>query len=155
MITNVVMEIRQRRSEDLQACVEALSQVHHGGGGYPTRWPADPQAWLSPTDALRVWVAADGPRILGHVMVRADEQGAAEISRLFVAPSAQGRGIARALLDQARAFAAERGLQLTLQVTTGQDAAIALYERTGWRRTGTVFGWTTPDGDVHLHQYTA
>jgi ribosomal protein S18 acetylase RimI-like enzyme len=149
-----VVEIRQRRPDDLDGCVAALTQVHGSGGGYPTRWPADPHAWLDPADAARTWVAADGPAIVGHVMVRVGPDGTAEVSRLYVAPSAQGRGLATALLTAARAYAAGRGLALTLQVTTGQDAAIALYERTGWRRTGTVFGWTTPAGDVYLHQYT-
>ncbi|GAA1380710.1 GNAT family N-acetyltransferase [Catellatospora chokoriensis] len=150
----MAVEIRERRDEDLDGCVAALSAVHHGGGGYPTRWPDSPHRWLSPPDAVRAWVAVDGPVIVGHVMVRVGEHGDAEISRLFVAPAAQGAGLAKALLAAARGFAAERGLALTLQVTTGQDTAIALYERTGWRRTGTVFGWTTPSGDVHLHQYT-
>lgn len=150
----MAVETRERRDDDLDGCVAALSAVHHGGGGYPTRWPDSPRRWLSPPDAVRAWVAVDGPEIAGHVMVRVGENGGAEISRLFVAPAAQGAGLARALLAAARGFAAERGLALTLQVTTGQDTAIALYERTGWHRTGTVFGWTTPAGDVYLHQYT-
>ncbi len=39
--------LRLRRPGDLPECVAALAEVHREDG-YPTRWPAQPAAWLSP-----------------------------------------------------------------------------------------------------------
>ncbi len=62
--------LRSRRPADLDACVEALREVHDADG-YPLRWPPDPHAWLTPPRLLRAWVAElpDGT-IAGHVAIQ-------------------------------------------------------------------------------------
>ncbi|KAB0668699.1 ribosomal-protein-alanine N-acetyltransferase [Oryzomonas sagensis] len=61
----------------------------------------------------------------------------AEILDIVVAPHLRGRGIARALLEHAVAIA--QGKQagiMRLEVRASNRAAIALYERSGFSRTG-------------------
>jgi ribosomal-protein-alanine N-acetyltransferase len=63
-------------------------------------------------------------------------------SRLYsiaVAPGRAGNGIGRRLLEAAEARAAAGGsLELRLEVRTDNVPAIALYERSGYRRLGTI-----------------
>lgn len=149
--------IRDRRPSDLPACVRALLAVHESDG-YPMNWPEDPIAWLSPADGLQAWVAVtDDGDVAGHVMLQGTSTpSVAAVARLFVAPLARGRGFGARLLDQARQWAADRGIDLVLEVTADErSSAIALYERTGWRRIGTEqASWTAPSGEpVLLHRY--
>jgi GNAT superfamily N-acetyltransferase len=68
------------------------------------------------------------------------------VSRLMVSPSVRRSGVGRQLLRTAAAEAAGRGLTPALDVVTSYAAAIALYEREGWRRVGTITV-AMPDGD--------
>jgi GNAT superfamily N-acetyltransferase len=160
------MAIRTRKPDHMAGCVTLLRTVHDVSG-YPSRWPDDPGRWLTPARLAGAWVAEAGGRITGHVAlvqgVRAqclleatgrvpDELGA--ISRLFVSPAARRQGTARALLEVATAQAAERGLQPVLDVVADGHAAIALYERSGWKLAGTQAAtWTNADGVFPLVHY--
>ncbi|MFJ2093932.1 GNAT family N-acetyltransferase [Streptomyces sp. NPDC087901] len=161
------METRRRRDDDLAACVEALATVHEADR-YPAQWPADPGRWLTPDGMLDAWVAAAGPDVLGHVALTCTDhvlaaqtglppEELASVGRLFATASARRRGVARVLLDTATTAAAAEGLRAVLEVEDGGRAAIALYERTGWRRVGSRPGdWTTADGRTALlHTYVA
>jgi GNAT superfamily N-acetyltransferase len=65
-----------------------------------------------------------------------EHPGDGEVKRMYVAPSARGRGYARALLAALEAAAQAAG-HPTLRLTTGhlQPEAIALYESSGYTRT--------------------
>jgi GNAT superfamily N-acetyltransferase len=145
------IDIRTRGPADLDGCVAALASVHKSGG-YPTNWPADPARWLAPPGTIHGWVAAIDGSIAGHVILRQPGfstfgQNAVELSRLFVTPATRRRGIASALVHAAGRWAAARDLDLELEVTDHLQAARALYERTGFRLTGTKqAGWTAPGG---------
>lgn len=57
----------------------------------------------------------------------------AHIEVLAVAPNAEGRGVARALLDQAEEWAAQQGYrQITLNVFARNERARGLYEHLGY-----------------------
>jgi ribosomal protein S18 acetylase RimI-like enzyme len=149
--------IRNLDEADLSMCVEALRAVYQASG-YPVNWPADPAEWLRPSEILQAWVAAtaDMP-VAGHVILR-QPPGAgrsAEVSRLFVVPSARRQGVASALLQAAMRAAAASGLDLFLDVTDDLRAARALYKRVGFSLISTAqAAWTTPDGHpVTLHRY--
>jgi GNAT superfamily N-acetyltransferase len=152
--------IRAREAADLDACVQALADVHQGSG-YPTNWPADPARWLTPPGLLQAWIATSaevpvaGQVILCRGAAGPAGEGAAEVSRLFVVPAARRRGVAQALLRQAIDWAAASDLDLMLEVTDHLGAARALYERTGFRLVSTgQAAWTAPDGQpVTLHTY--
>lgn len=151
--------IRTRRPTDLDECVRALRTVHEADA-YPLNWPADPPGWLTPSRLLQAWIAAepDGA-VLGHVAVhRLADPGHAELSRLYVIPSARRRSVGSALVGQARSWAAENGYDLTLNVADEhRSPAVAFYEATGWRHShSTDAGWAAPDGGaVRLRHYAA
>ena len=136
--------VRVRRSSDLADCVEAMRAVHHADG-YPTNWPGDPAGWLSDGDVVGAWVGCHEERVVGHVLLARPATGdvapnlvpaatpVAVVGRLFVAPSARGHRLGAALLDRAAREARRHGALAVLDVVTTDAAAIALYERLGWR----------------------
>jgi len=154
--------IRPRRSEDLQACVALLHQVHQRDR-YPVHWPADPVAFLTPADELVTWVATSDAVVIGQVMLATAPEGLAALSasadeqlarsenllllrQLFVAPEARGQGLGSQLLDVATAGAAARGRRAALEVLSINVDAIALYERAGWTAVATTTPHWVPDG---------
>ncbi|MER6943659.1 GNAT family N-acetyltransferase [Nonomuraea sp. NPDC000554] len=140
--------IRPRTGADLDACVRALAEVQ-AADRYPVDWPDDPHGWLSPDDLTGAWVAIDDGVVLGHVGL-----AGTAVTRLFVTPAARGSGLAAALLDTVLAAA---GTPLTLEVSDEGGAAIAFYERQGWRRVGSARArWLNAAGEPALvHQYVS
>lgn len=167
----VAMEtiIRARRQDEIDKCVALLADVH-AADGYPTQWPADPHTWLAPKNLLGAWVAADVDTLVGHVALwpAIGDSAApvwsagsglpvdqiAAVSRLFVAPSARGRGLGAALLAAACAEAYTRRLRPALNVVDHDRRAIALYERAGWRRIASApASWALASGERPLMHY--
>ena len=64
---------------------------------------------------------------------------AAAVHRLMVHPALQGRGLAKQLMAHAESRARAQGFRaIHLDCFTANPAALALYERLGYRRTGTA-----------------
>jgi GNAT superfamily N-acetyltransferase len=153
------VSVRVRLDEDLPRCVQALAAVH-AADGYPACWPADPVEWLCPSGLDAAWVAEDAGALVGHVgMVRGVDDpalaafvgvpahGLASVTRLFVAPRAQGRGLGARLMSRVGSYAVELGLQLVLDVVDDGGPAMALYDRLGWHVIDhRLADWTLPDG---------
>jgi GNAT superfamily N-acetyltransferase len=141
--------IRPRTEDDLEPLVRALTLVA-AVDGYPSRWPADPAGWIRSRDIIGAWVADEAGDLLGHVNLRwpGDQMpvrmwrargGTGEcalVSRLFVAPAAQRRGLGLALLDAACARAAELDRRPVLDVVDDNRAAVTMYRRLGWTELG-------------------
>jgi RimJ/RimL family protein N-acetyltransferase len=92
------------------------------------------------SDDAAVFVAEDGEKIVGRLSVARDSHPAsrhvADLG-LMVAASHRRRGVGTALLDAAVGWARQTGLRkLELHVFPHNEAAIALYEKYGFRREG-------------------
>jgi len=62
-----------------------------------------------------------------------------ELYQLFVSPGVRGSGVAAALIADAEARLAERGVETAwLACAIGNHRAARFYEKSGWRRVGTV-----------------
>ncbi|HST85019.1 MAG TPA: GNAT family N-acetyltransferase [Kineosporiaceae bacterium] len=130
------MTIRPRRPEDLPPCVAVLAEVHRVDG-YPEIWQPDAIGWVDPPGTIAAWVAEPAGAIVGHVSLMVAPAGGetVKLSRLFVAPSAQGQGLARQLMATAVAWAEDQGRDVVLEVYAGTPA-VTLYEGLGWRFLG-------------------
>jgi GNAT superfamily N-acetyltransferase len=160
----VGVNVRSRTDEDLAGCVRALGAVQMADG-YPTCWPVDPAGWLSPSGFAAAWVARDDVMgsILGHVCVvrgvddpmvalltDVSTDRLASVSRLFVSPTARGRGLGlgTSLLAAVSSWTAAHDLLLMLDVVDDGAPAIKLYERLGRRLVDRrQADWVTPQGE--------
>src|SRR4051794_26394380 len=108
--------------------MEALYELPTGHGLGLTAPPAD----FAPPGGAFVVVYEDGKPVAGGGIKR-DQDGVAEIKRMYVAPAVRGRGLGRRLLDaledQARA---RRYGRTRLDAGGRQPAAQAMYERAGY-----------------------
>ncbi|WP_280492504.1 GNAT family N-acetyltransferase [Nocardia asiatica] len=158
--------IRPRTSVDLDACAAALRIVHEVDR-YPETWPTDPAAWLSPPKLLAAVVAVRDGSVVGHVGLGASSgtpegvresagtEAVVSVIRLYVVPAARRAGAGTRLLTAAVRMAADLGRRAVLTVTSDSAAAIAMYERLGWRHVHTgPGGWRTADGhDARVRHY--
>ena len=90
----------------------------------------DPVARELAASLAGVRVAEVSGRIVGTSTVAGDH-----LVDLHVAPGLWGRGVGRALMDEAEAAGAAR-----LEVRAFNRRAVAFYERRGWRRVGAFRG---------------
>lgn len=99
----------------------------------------------------RVWVAEDAGVVVGlatcHVFPSIHATApVAWLTTLAVARSHHGRGIGRALVTVAEAWAHERGaVRISLSSGTQRDAAHAFYARLGYEQSGVRFTKTLGD----------
>jgi putative acetyltransferase len=144
----MTIEIRAARPEDASALVELGASI----GREPQAWLLNTDGWRSVSEerrylrALRrhpdaaVFVAEDEGSVVGRLSVARDPHSAsrhvADLG-LMVAASHRRRGIGRALLEQAEAWARASGvLKLELHVFPWNEPAIRLYEEFGFEREG-------------------
>ena len=76
-----------------------------------------------------------------------------ELKRMFVSPSARGRGLAQRMLSQLEAEAGARGCRL-LRLETGpyQPEALGLYARCGYERCGPFGGYADDPLSVFMQK---
>ena len=155
----MTIQIRPARPEDASTLVELGAAI----GGEPEAWLLNTDGWRSVTEerrylrALRrhpdaaVFVAEDEGEIVGRLSVARDPHSAsrhvADLG-LMVAASHRRRGIGRALLEQAEAWARSAGVvKLELHVFPWNEPAIRLYEGFGFEREGLRKDHYRRDGD--------
>ena len=118
--------------------VRALLQIVHSWSAdlYPpeSRHGLDVAAHEQPEVTL--FVAREAGVAVGCGAYRLEGDGSAELKSMFVVPEARGRGIGRAVLAALEHDLRGRVEVLRLETGTRQDAALALYERAGYRRRG-------------------
>ena len=153
-----MISIRPAEPGDAQPLVELAGQV----GSEEGAWLLTTDAWRSVAEERRylravrrhpdaaVYVAEDGERIVARLSLARDVHPAsrhvADLG-LMVAASHRRRGVGRALLDQAVAWAESIGVsKLELHVFPWNEPAIALYESFGFEREGLRKGHYLRDG---------
>jgi GNAT superfamily N-acetyltransferase len=151
--------VRLRRDQDLQPLVALLGCVY-SADGYPANWPDDPIRWLAAKGTIAAWIFEHGRDLVGHLALTAPDPDRAwpqwqealqqpvdrlaVMRRLFVAPNSRRQGVATHLIKAAERTAAERGLQLVLDVADHNRPAIGFWKTHGWREVGEA---TLPPGD--------
>ena len=142
------VQIRPARPEDAATLVALGSAI----GREPEAWLLNTDGWRSATEERRylralkrhpdaaVFVADDDGAIVGRLSVARDPHSAsrhvADLG-LMVAATHRRRGIGRALLEQAEAWARDAGIRkLELHVFPWNEPAVRLYEECGFEREG-------------------
>lgn len=151
--------VRRAEPGDAQALVELAASI----GREPGRWLLTTEVRRSVADERRylrnvrrhpdaaVYVAEDGQALVGRLSVSRDLHPAsphvADLG-LMVAATHRRRGVGRALLEQAVAWARASGVRkLELHVFPWNEPAIALYEAFGFEREGVRHGHYVRDGE--------
>lgn len=113
-----------------------------GDGDREDRW----RARLSIEGSHNVVATADGQPVGMASGVPATEAGVVELISMWVSPAGRGRGVGDALIAEVERWARSSGATLLrLDVSDGNRAAAALYERNGFVFTGEL-GDVMPDG---------
>lgn len=144
-----MIAIRSYLATDRGGVLDVLAQMR--GETYPGDLGGQSRdslsRWLDLCPPLQSWVADCSGVICGHVQVAPFDESASlfvgssqakmlEVSRLFVAPFARGRGTGTGLLNEAEAWITSRGCIPVLRVSDYLVDAIRLYETVGWLRVG-------------------
>ncbi|KAL1863129.1 hypothetical protein Daus18300_008121 [Diaporthe australafricana] len=158
------VELRQRERSDLPRLHDTITAVYEATG-YPVDGPSCFDAFLDPPPdqllyAITAVLQPTGPNvdqehsIAGHAMIMSPSSDAlnlaskvhlehggtmenhAVLSRFFVDPNVQARGIGLKMLEAATAWGQREGKRLVLIVLEKDKGAIRLYDRAGWVRVG-------------------
>lgn len=105
----------------------------YGGDGDST--PVDDGDFEPPRGAFLVVLAAGTPVACAGWRSHGEDGWLAELKRMFTAPAARGRGLARRLLSAVEDSARDHGRKrLILETGDRQPEAIALYRSAGYER---------------------
>lgn len=127
------IQIESPRSDDVR------SLLRQGDAFALALYPAENYHGLDvdalEADGVSLFVAREHDVAVGTAAIVDRRDGSGEIKRMFVTDDARGLGVGRALLQALEAHARDVGIS-TLQLETGlpQVAAIALYEKLGYRQ---------------------
>lgn len=132
--------IRVATAADDVALGRLDSAAFSAGGAFPSSVVAPGEPFFSQRNPPEVHLVADaGGDVLGYVRVQQQIEELPEnvhvlaIHGLAVAPAAQRRGVATALMLGAESMARDRGARkLSLRMFADNDSARALYERLGY-----------------------
>lgn len=124
---------------DAQLLIAQVQQEYVWRYGGPDATPTDPADFDPPTGLFVVGYLGERPVVCGGWRTRdADpplRDGDAELKRMYVAPAARGRGLARALLAELERTAQLAGrLRMVLETGRAQPEAIGLYTSSGYQR---------------------
>ena len=123
---------------DALLLIEAVQEEYVARYGGRDDTPLDPLMFEPPAGSFYVGYLDDVPVVSGAWRRRGDVEAfgttvTAEVKRMYVAQSARGLGLARAMLAHLERTAAEGGAEaMVLETGTAQPEAIALYESSGY-----------------------
>lgn len=160
------IELRRREPSDLPILLDILTAVYaktgypvDGPSSFDAFLDPSPDQVLHTTVAVLAAPESNGDvehAIVGHAMIMSPTAGGsalnlasrvhlegggtmgdhAVVTRLFVNPAAQARGIGAKMLSEAVAWGRREGKRLVLVVLEKDEGAIRLYDRAGWVRVG-------------------
>ncbi|MDQ3857408.1 MAG: GNAT family N-acetyltransferase [Actinomycetota bacterium] len=130
------MEIRLAEDRDRLALARLLAAVAEERDGIATEPPVEISQRAESWVLDGTLVAAVEEELVGSLHVERSRFGFGEIG-MMVARDWRGRGVGSALVAAAIEWSRERGLhKLSLSVFPGNEAAIALYRKFGFREEG-------------------
>jgi GNAT superfamily N-acetyltransferase len=140
--------LRERREQDI-ARLATLLEVIQPIEGYPKSRPESLEAFVRDRRVIGAWVIEEDGVVMGHALIKQRSLGGiddivhehttwpkdrlAEISRLFVATEARGKGYARTLLRHCASEARRLNYLPYLDVDMATPAPRALYASEGWQ----------------------
>jgi GNAT superfamily N-acetyltransferase len=125
---------------DAELLIEAVQQEYVERYGGRDNTPMDAAELAPPTGAFFVGYDDRDPVMIGawrfrDDVSRLDSTRAAEVKRMYVAPSARRRGLARIMLEHLETTARAAGADVMIMETgTAQPEAMALYVAAGYER---------------------
>jgi ribosomal protein S18 acetylase RimI-like enzyme len=125
---------------DVQTLVAEVQQEYVARYGGPDQAPLETGAFDAPLGAFFVGYEVGRPVAMGGWRIRGDVHPwgrlrAAEVKRMYVVPTARGRGHARAMLAHLERTALLAGADvIVLETGTAQPEAIALYTSAGYQQ---------------------
>ncbi|HET6560823.1 MAG TPA: GNAT family N-acetyltransferase [Marmoricola sp.] len=138
MDMGLVIDQRSFGDPVVQALVAELQQEFEVRYGGPDETPLDITMFDPPAGAFFLGTLGSAPVAMGGWRLRPDVAAlgrsvAAEIKRMYVVPTARGRGWARAVLAALESSAGSFGADvMVLETGLKQPEAIALYESSGY-----------------------
>ena len=103
--------------------------------GFEPDTTLDPDLHDPPALYEALWVALQADDVVGSIALRRLDPRTVELKRMYLRPSARGRGVGRQLLRTALAWAREHGIEtIKLDTTAEMAAARHLYEAHGFVR---------------------
>ena len=146
----IPVRVRQAGSDDLAALV-ALEQSAFTGDRMSR---AQYRRHLVSSGASMLVADAPGEGVLGSALVLFRRGSAlARLYSIAAAPSSRGRGIGARLLAAAEDAARARGCRaIRLEVRVDNAAAIALYERAGYRCIGSYTDYYEDGADARRYE---
>jgi GNAT superfamily N-acetyltransferase len=116
---------------DSVALIEEVQQEYVVRYGGPDSTPVDPAEFAPPLGLFLIGYVDGAPVACGGWRVQGD--GVVELKRMYVAPDARGRGLARAILAELELTAKRAGnAHLILETGQVQPEAISLYRSSGY-----------------------
>lgn len=136
------LSIREAEARDVPAVVALVAGVlgEFGltfgvGSGTDAELRDLPGAYRDRGGAFWVVEEAATGAIVGTCGVSPVGDGVLELRKMYLSPAVRGRGVGRALMDQALGFARSAGAaRVILDTTEEMTSAIRLYEAAGFRR---------------------
>ena len=143
------MIVERLRDPDAAADIDAIATLE--AESFTNPWPREQLVWeLTNSDVTRIFVVRDESGVIVAFCLCWVIFDELHINTLAVSPDRRRRGVATLLMQHVLGEAAQEGARkATLEVRASNQAALALYERLGFRVTARRPGYyTNPQEDA-------
>ena len=136
LVQNLEIHVARFDSPAAQQLIRsALADLGRRYGGNGDDTPVDAAEFEPPAGTFLIALLDGEPVGCGGWRSHGETGGTAELKRMYVAPEARGRGVARAVLAAVERSAREHGRKrIVLECGDRQPEAIALYGSAGYER---------------------